>query len=986
MEFQLTDETIQCIDELVASNAEWSIYATSAFPWTKEVFDKVCLYLSDGAANDEKLLVTGAGMTLEINGLPNISRYCYADSVTTIKDVVWKRHAETKVQKLPDEFPMNLVAVVKESTVIKDVVSSAEWANTPKTYVIEKVISSSKDYRLSVVRKSAEATTTMTASGVSAAQCEYVIEVVGTNRDSNDVIKNCLQLVQVITGNKFPLSKSQQLAVLQQYDTLIAADVKVRPPKNMPNGSGERYFFAPKPITLETINLVEPGGINSYGINSIFANYAVSEKADGERMLMYVDGDGAAYFINNTFEISFSGLKTKDKTLAKTLLDGEFVTQDAVGADVFAVFDIYYSGGKKVTHLPLFSGKNGMEVGPNSRFGIYMEVCDKSKWSVQTHTELRGKAHIAADGADMRAACGRLLKNVTELPYEVDGLIFTPRMLSVFGYYPGKIADVPPNVKWDKVLKWKPAQQNSIDFLVEFGHNAGVISDPLFPSDKYQQVKLFTGYNAAQWEPITPLRGIELRYNSRAMNAFRMTRDAYRAKQFEPVSYYEPGVGVAHIKVSANGGIYCEDGTKIESKSIVEFAYDAETPNKKASRRWIPMRVRVDKTRIFQKTGQLSKTANDMKVATNIWRSIHAPVTAGMITGVVDKDDSAIPDTLEERLLGTDDVYYAREIHRSNMLSVHMLNFHNHGIKRMLYQRSTRRDSLIEFACGMAGDMPRWRDCGYKFVLGIDLSRDNITQPSSGAYARMLNQSRAVKTIVEGVEDTIYPDVAFVVGDCALPIHTGATAEGRDEDSVRLLHALYRGGNGNASVPPALRNRAARGFSVASCMFAIHYFFKNEETLNGFLTNVSHNLVKGGIFICTFMDGEKVEALLDANNGIVEGRKLTGGAMNSSGVPVWAIVKQFSERTDDTGYGKTVGVFLENTNKLISEYLVSIDHLIEVAKTHGLELDTTEMFSEEFNRIKKTDPRNKDVSALDKDPVQKQFSFLNRWAVFRKAT
>jgi hypothetical protein len=357
----------------------------------------------------------------------------------------------------------------------------------------------------------------------------------------------------------------------------------------------------------------------------------------------------------------------------------------------------------------------------------------------------------------------------------------------------------------------------------------------------------------------------------------------------------------------------------------------------------------------------------------------------GTSSGVVD-----VPDTLEERLLGTDDVYYKRDIPRMHMLSVHMLNFHNNAIKRKLYQRSKKRDSLMELACGMAGDMPRWRDCGYRFVLGVDLVRDNITKPREGAYARMLSQRRAVTNIVAGVEETIYPDTVFVVGDCAKPIHSGTAAEGVDEDSVKLLRVMYRG---NGHVENHMRHivgRAAKGFSVVSCQFAIHYFFKSEATLHGFLENVSYNLRSGGIFIATFMDGGKVDAMLSqSEHGVIEGRKL------NDKYPVWAIIKRYDVFDADpmNNFGKHVDVFLENTNKLIPEFLVSLDLLIEKAKLYGLELKETALFSEDFaalqaampKDVKKRSKLDADVAALVDDDVQKQFSFLNRWVVFEKS-
>ena len=169
-------------------------------------------------------------------------------------------------------------------------------------------------------------------------------------------------------------------------------------------------------------------------------------------------------------------------------------------------------------------------------------------------------------------------------------------------------------------------------------------------------------------------------------------------------------------------------------------------------------------------------------------------------------------------------------------------------------------------------------------------------------------------------------------------------------------------------------------------MFAIHYFFLSEKTLNGFLNNVSSNLKKDGVFICTFMDGESVERLLaSSENGIAEGRK----QLDDTNVLIWAIIKRFE--TDDN-YNKKVDVFIENTQRLIPEYLVNFNFLLTKAKEYGLELEDSELFSNTFNKLKEKIPDDiekqtsldKTLLDLDKEEIQKKFSFLNRWAVFKK--
>jgi len=57
-----------------------------------------------------------------------------------------------------------------------------------------------------------------------------------------------------------------------------------------------------------------------------------------------------------------------------------------------------------------------------------------------------------------------------------------------------------------------------------------------------------------------------------------------------------------------------------------------------------------------------------------------------------------------------------------------------------------------------------------------------------------------------------------------------------------------------------------------------------------------------------------------------------------------------------------------------------------------LELEDSELFSTTFNKLKEKIPdeiekqtsSDKTLLELDKEEIQKKFSFLNRWAVFKK--
>jgi len=905
---------------------------------------------------------------LKIIGLPHIIKYCMSDNHKILHHE-WIRKKEIVSDTVPNLFDFDIDIKINK---ISDIVEPDKWEDLRKKYKIIKQISytdkNDTQYITNIVKSSNDEFYTLKQSGIIKSSQKYEFSIIVNNKDN--IIPSIVRMIQSLSLSAMILSKPQQKLIIDSYYELIKKDVFV---SAYNKGNGEIPLLTPKPVTLERTNMIDP---SEYGAISILSEYTVTEKADGERLLMYINEVGNVYLINNTFRVEDTGLKASADAY-NSLIDGEYITcnkrRDTTKKGLYAAFDIYYIKNKKVTDLPLID-KNA------SRYK-YLKSLESLINSKDNAIEFIVKNHITSD--NILLDCKNILENVKSYPYEIDGLIFTPAKLAVYSYYANKAVPITDNMKWDRVFKWKPVEQNTIDFLIQEG------KEIMIDGQKYKEIKLYVGYNASQWEQISPEEGLRLKYDKDYAKQNRTQRTSYIPKLFKPTIYYSPGIEIAHIKINHNGELRADNGDKIEGESIVEFKYilDEKIP---IGRRWIPLRVREDKTRIY-KQGKLSKTANELGVAINIWRSIHLPVTTGMIVGNEPVFSKDAPDDMEDRLLETDDIYYSREIPRDSLLSVHMLNFHNQGIKRTLYTKADKKGALLELACGQGGDMNRWVDANYNFVLGVDLVKNNIYNPRYGAYSRMLKRRKQYMTKVEGAEKINYIDMVFVVGDCTANLKDGtAAALVNDPESEKILKLVL---NKQKSVQNHLKYIAAKGangFDAVSCMFAVHYFFQTEEKLNGFLMNVSSNLKKGGIFFCTFMDGKNVEnAITSAGGDMVEGRKLFEDYAN--GVPVWCLIRRYNKDALSK-YNKKVDVFIENTQRLIPEYLVDYDLLVEKAKTYNLELSETEMFGDTFNKLKDTIPDDlasrqhldDDILALDKDEVQKQFSFLNRWVIFKK--
>lgn len=192
--------------------------------------------------------------------------------------------------------------------------------------------------------------------------------------------------------------------------------------------------------------------------------YKVSWKADGTRYMMLIHQEQEVYFFdrdNSCFKID--GLKfplNKDLTkhVKNTLLDGEMVIDKVNGQRVprYLVYDIIcYENedfSKKsfedrltaIKHYIISSRHEAMRRGIINRNHEAFSVRAKDFWDVIHAGALLGP------------------KFAQQLSHEPDGLIFQPKLEPYIGG------------RCDDVLKWKPADQNSVDFQLKIAQDSGV--------------------------------------------------------------------------------------------------------------------------------------------------------------------------------------------------------------------------------------------------------------------------------------------------------------------------------------------------------------------------------------------------------------------------------------------------------------------------------------------------------------------------------
>lgn len=799
-----------------------------------------------------------------------------------------------------------------------------------------------------------------------------------------------------LQGTNYPISYKEQKDVLNDYMKLIMGD-DYDPVKHsrVYNSS----FIGPSSYTLQMANIAPVN--ERTNIPNIRNDYTVTDKADGQRFMMYVSGTGKIYLISNNMQVVFTGAITQNKDTFNSLVDGENVVHDKYGKfiNLYAAFDIYFLNKRDVRALGFVPRKPG-DVPANFRL-----ILLKNLFRV-----LNAESVISGESSPMRfqckrfepvnptedifAACNLILKKVDDglFEYNTDGLIFTPASMGVGADKIGKVGSLNKNITWEYSFKWKPAEYNTIDFLVktEKAANGADVVTPIFQEgmdtsavaqlDEYKTLTLCVGFDPKKHGYINPCQDVL----EDRLPEFRDVdnENDYKPAEFVPTNPSEPGAGICNVMLRKDdtgvSQMFTEEGEVFEDGNIVEFRYDVD---KSKQWKWIPLRFRADKTAKYKQG--LTEFGNAYHVANSNWHSIHNPITKEMIT-----TGNNIPDELED-----DDVYYNR-VNSSSDKTRALRDFHNLFVKKLLITSVSRRgDIMIDYACGKAGDFSKWIAANLSFVFGIDISKDNLENRTDGACARFLNYRKDFKSV---------PYALFVNGNSSANIKSGAAM--LNDKAIQITKAVF-GEGAKEGMESRLGKAVVRqygkgeeGFNVSSCQFALHYFFETQNTFQNFIRNVSECTKVGGYFIGACYDGKLIYNLLKSKK---EGESIQ---LYDDDKKIWEIRKEYNVdyfEDDASSIGYQISVYQESINKMFPEFLVNFDYLERVMENYGFNLITRDeaksiglpegsgLFGELFNTMidetkRKRYSKNPYGTALNMNANEKKISFLNRYFVYKK--
>ena len=745
-----------------------------------------------------------------------------------------------------------------------------------------------------------------------------------------------------------------------------------------------RDFIGPSTVTLQRIHIQDITETKEEtNVPNIRNHYTVTEKADGERRMLFVDSKGCVYLVDTNMTLQYTGVTTSKKNIYNSLIDGELILHDKYGnyINLFACFDVYFINNDDRRNLSLVGADN---IGRLDLLERFVKILQKDivKQNIKVKFDIIMKEFRWGGGSGrIFSECNKILEKVDNglFPYEVDGLIFTP-MRSPIPIKNNKFT-------WSETMKWKPPEYNTIDFLVSYEVSKQNLVEVKTYYDesnnlqKYKTLYLRVGYDEKRHGYMNPVRMVLDESYDELTLAVGNNVNNYKPYLFYPTSPYDDEAHICNLKmeyIRNSEDVYTERGELIENNTIVEFAYDTSKQKQWA---WKPLRVRYDKTRELR--NNIRNFGNDYSVANNNWSSIHYPVTKEMIgTGY------NIP-----KIEGNDDVYYNGT--KSTTFTRAMRDFHNLFVKKYLISSiSQPGDKLIDLAVGKGGDFPKWIDSELSLVVGIDNSKDNIENRIDGAYSRYLNYKKSHKNI---------PDCLFIHGDSSeIYLEKGIT----NPNYVNIYKALLgTGGKDEKILGKNVFKKygiAKDGFEITSCQFALHYFFGSAYHLENFIQNVINNTMVGGYFIGTSYNGKTLFSKLeDINRG--ENKVLYDSKNNSTqGSKIWEIIKQYSHTNFEDNVsclGYDIDVYQDSINKTFKEYLVNYDYFTKIMLQYGFRLlnkDELEQFNMKesfgsfkdlYNVMKEETSKNKNTyfgKALEMTSQEQEISFLNSYFIYKK--
>jgi hypothetical protein len=767
---------------------------------------------------------------------------------------------------------------------------------------------------------------------------EIEIEILNesiTKTNKENIIKKMAMYIShfnfVKTEFRYHLRKEQTEQIMNKYLQVIGIENK-------------KYFWiGPKPITLEHRHLNDKMSPN------IFQGYGVTEKADGLRCLLFIDENNDIYAITTNGNIHPLKLKMNKEGLSNSVLDAEYIfrTKDGIRIEKFATFDIYIMNGENVMSLPFKTGTR-----ENDRYSLMKDyVTEDAK---KSRVVVRKEFFFTKEPSKVRVAIRTILDKINSgiFEYHTDGIILQPMTLVVGGYHENNILPKLTGKRWDAVFKWKPSQENTIDFLVKF--NKKDITKEVYPIDN----------------EVKPIMNCILHVGGFKENICEMMykNDFNPVKTAVPFLPNSPIIDDSYLMklplISEKSIPYTLAGEPIENYTIVECRYDLSKPE---GFRWTPLRVRHDKTEEYR-SSQRDKRASAMnfiETAESIWKLTHQPITEEMIRtgeGLLTDDEIQAINLEMER-------YYRQNNNSKKNQILGLQRFHNDVIKKtqLIDRFCNNNDYVLDLSCRKGQDIGKFIEKNIEFLFGVDHNEGYIHNRYHGACSQYIRYRKKYNYRRIAL-------MAFVSTSPTNPINEPDIYTNNIDKKV--VQSIFNGVSyPEYSMLESINSYGAEGFNYIQMMFSIQYYMKDKNTLDSVMDNVINHIRPGGVFVFCALNGKKVARLMKDKN--IYSQFTTDNEL------LWQIERDFEGEgeieleDDETCFGKKINVYIESVKNKLDEYLVNFEYLENYLTEAGFSQEETY----DFKDIHRTGNNENDFKMTQAESI---YSYLHTYAVYRK--
>lgn len=535
--------------------------------------------------------------------------------------------------------------------------------------------------------------------------------------------------------------------------------------------------------------------------------YSVTDKADGERMFLFIDEN--IYLKNPKTQKFEYEIKNKDNfdNLKGTIIDGEFLKD----MKSFFAFDIM-----------LFKSEDIRKYNLTKRLE-YLNIILKDLNKLLIDFKISSKKFYFDNIFNKAKKLWLSKDNI--FPYKLDGLIFTPIN------EPYSINNKIPIFKWkDKhSIDVRVEYKNSFTYFHSYSRNTYEWPDSYNKNIKNKQLNLLNTLKNKN------IDFFDIKHSRFVMNInkgqiFSDDKLLILKSNGNNSKYYLGIPDIVRFIPSTNEEI-------IPKYDIIEFEFDM---NKKM---WIPLRKRT-----FDKQKP------------NSYKSIESALIA-ILQNITIDDIAALQNT--NNFVKTAEEYNLTKDNTIERLAFR--NFHNY-VKRFMITKSicynnNKHKFLLDLGSGSGGDILKWISAGFTDILAVEpaIIRGHEFINRLIKLGFIESNNRFTLKINKKTKKLYNPpiNITIIIGDASKNLQSGE-AGANNEESKKLLQFF--------------KDKNFNGFDVISTMFVIHYMFidsnmqKNKNKFENYMKNITDNLKPEGIFMGTYMDGIKINKLINNKN------------------------------------------------------------------------------------------------------------------------